>query len=88
MALPDIRADSGVGKVFEFAGSAVAALSTDERATLTNMTAELGGLTGIVAPDAETVRFLQKRRGVAFVIEPWMRSDAGARYAATITADC
>jgi 3-isopropylmalate/(R)-2-methylmalate dehydratase large subunit len=67
--------------VFEFGGSAVRALSTDERATLTNMTAELGGLTGIVAPDAETVRFLRERRGVDFVLEPWMRSDPGAAYA-------
>jgi 3-isopropylmalate/(R)-2-methylmalate dehydratase large subunit len=67
---------------------AVAALSTDERATLTNMTAELGGLTGIVAPDAETVRFLKERRGIAFIIEPWMCSDAGATYAQTIRVDC
>ena len=58
-----------------------AALSTDERATLTNMTAELGGLTGIVAPDEETVRFLRERRGIDFALEPWMRSDAGAHYA-------
>jgi 3-isopropylmalate/(R)-2-methylmalate dehydratase large subunit len=88
LALPDIRSGFGVGKVFEFTGSAIAALSTDERATLTNMTAELGGLTGIVAPDAETVRFLKERRGVTFTIEPWMRSDAGANYARTITVDC
>ena len=88
LARPDIRAGLGVGKVFEFSGSAIAALPTDERATLTNMTAELGGLTGIVAPDEETVRFLRERRGVDFSIEPWMRSDAGARYAATITVDC
>ena len=52
LALPAIRGGGGVGKVFEFAGDAVRALTTDERATLTNMTAELGGLTGIVAPDA------------------------------------
>ncbi len=44
LALPEIRAGSGIGKVFEFGGPAVAGLSTDERATLTNMTAELGGL--------------------------------------------
>ena len=88
LARPDIRAGLGVGKVFEFSGSAIPALNTDERATLTNMTAELGGLTGIVAPDEETVRFLRERRGVDFRIEPWMRSDAGARYAATITVDC
>jgi 3-isopropylmalate/(R)-2-methylmalate dehydratase large subunit len=88
LALPGIRAGEGVGKVFEFAGTAVAGLSTDERCTLTNMTAELGGLTGIIAPDGETVSFLQERRGVDFQIEPWMRSDADAAYAGIIRVDC
>jgi len=88
LALPQIRAGAGVGKVFEFTGPAVAQLSVDERATLTNMTAELGGLTGIVAPDAETLRFLQARRGVTFDIEPWMHSDPGATYAAELRVDC
>lgn len=88
LARPEIRAGSGVGKAFEFCGTAVEALSIDERATLTNMTAELGGLTGIVAPDAQTLRFLKERRGVDFTIEPWMRSDEGAVYAATIELDC
>jgi 3-isopropylmalate/(R)-2-methylmalate dehydratase large subunit len=88
LALPGIKAGGGVGKVFEFAGPAIARLSTDERATLTNMTAELGGFTGIVAPDAETLRFLRQRRGIDFALEPWMRSDEGASYAATIAVDC
>ena len=88
LALPEIRAGGGVGKVFEFAGAALARLSTDERTTLTNMTAELGGFTGIVAPDAETVRFLRERRGVRFALEPWMCSDPGARYAQSIRVDC
>jgi 3-isopropylmalate/(R)-2-methylmalate dehydratase large subunit len=88
LSLPGIRAGAGVGKVFEFAGSAVTALTTDERATLTNMTAELGCLTGIVAPDQETVRFLKERRGVSFTIEPWMSSDPDAAYADTIEVDC
>jgi hypothetical protein len=88
LALPAVRAGVGVGKVFEFAGPVVRALSTDERATLTNMTAELGGFTGIVAPDEETVRFLRERRGVAFEVEPWMRSDPGATYADLIRVDC
>ena len=87
LALPEIRAGAGVGRVFEFVGEAVAALSTDERATLTNMTAELGGFTGIVAPDAETVRFLNERRGEKFTIEDWMRGDEGATYAAEIRVD-
>ncbi|MCA0239963.1 MAG: 3-isopropylmalate dehydratase [Proteobacteria bacterium] len=87
LARPDIRAGAGVGRVFEFGGAAVRALDIDERATLTNMTAELGGLAGLVEPDETTVRFLRQRRGAdaaAAAIEPWMRSDPGARYAATI----
>jgi len=88
LANPKIRAGLGVGKVFEFAGSAVAQMTVDERATLTNMTAELGGLTGIVAPDAQTVAFLRERRGVDFVIDSWMHSDAGAVYAEHFAVDC
>jgi 3-isopropylmalate/(R)-2-methylmalate dehydratase large subunit len=88
LAQPPIRAGAGLGRVFEFTGSAITQLRTDERATLTNMCAELGGLTGIVAPDAETVAFLHERRGVRFAIEPWMHSDAGARYADTLAVDC
>lgn len=88
LALPAIRAGEGLGRIFEFAGPVVSAMSIDERATLTNMTAELGGLTGICAPDDEAVRFLKERRGVDFTIEPWMHSDADAQYATTITLDC
>lgn len=88
LALPFIRAGGGVGMVFEFTGAAVRALSIDERATLTNMTAELGGFTGIVAPDEETLRFLRERRGIEFELEPWMRSDEGAVYDRTLHVDC
>ena len=88
LALPAMRAGDGVGKAFEFAGSAVRAMSIDERATLCNMVAELGGFTGLVAPDDETVRFLRERRGIDFALEPWMASDAGAAVAATIEVDC
>lgn len=87
LAMPWICEGHGVGKVFEFTGEGIAHLSTDERATLTNMCAELGGLTGIVAPDLETVRFLKERRGVDFGIEDWMHSDENARFAHHITVD-
>lgn len=87
LALPEIRCGVGVGRVFEFGGSAVRALDIDERATLTNMTAELGGLTGLVEPDAVTVRFLKARRCVDFEVEDWMHSDAGAAYAETLRVD-
>lgn len=88
LARPDIRSGALVGKVVEYAGPAVARLSTDERATLTNMVAELGGFTGIVAPDEETARFLRERRGVEARIEPWMRSDEDAPYAGVLRVDC
>jgi 3-isopropylmalate/(R)-2-methylmalate dehydratase large subunit len=87
LALPGLKAGTGVGKVFEFGGPGIAQLNTDERATLTNMTAELGGFTGIVEPDAETVRFLKERRGIDVTIEPWMCSDEGAAYAEVIRID-
>jgi 3-isopropylmalate/(R)-2-methylmalate dehydratase large subunit len=88
LAQPAIRAGAGVGKVFEFGGAVMRGLSTDERATLTNMTAELGGFTGLVEPDAETLRFLRERRGIEFVLEPWMKSDPNATYADVIRIDC
>ena len=88
LAQPQIRAGAGIGKVFEFTGQAVREFTIDERATLTNMTAELGGFTGIVAPDEETVRFLKKRRGIDVHLEPWMHSDSGATYAGVIRLDC
>ncbi|ODV43235.1 3-isopropylmalate dehydratase [Cupriavidus sp. UYMMa02A] len=88
LAQPAIKAGAGVGKVFEFTGPVVSAMSMDERATLTNMSAELGGFTGIVAPDAETVRFLRERRGIEFRLESWMHSDEGAGYAAELEVDC
>ena len=87
LALPLIRGGAGVGKVFEFTGEGITRLSTDERATLTNMTAELGGLSGIVAPDEETVRFLRERRGLDFELQSWMRSDVDAHYAHTLDVD-
>jgi 3-isopropylmalate/(R)-2-methylmalate dehydratase large subunit len=88
LALPAIRGGAGVGRVFEFGGPALRAMATDERATLTNMTAEMGGFTGIVEPDDETVCFLRERRGVDFRLQAWMRSDEGAVYASRITVDC
>ena len=87
LALPGLKAGTGVGKVFEFAGPGIACLGIDERATLTNMTAELGGFAGIVAPDAETRRFLRERRGIDVAPEPWMCSDPGAPYAEVIAVD-
>jgi 3-isopropylmalate/(R)-2-methylmalate dehydratase large subunit len=88
LAEPFVREGGGIGCVFEFAGPAAAQLSTDERATFTNLTAEMGGLSGIFAPDEETRRFLKERRGIEFTLEPWMRSDDGAAFLREIDIDC
>ncbi|SDG38804.1 aconitase family protein [Paraburkholderia phenazinium] len=87
LQLDTIRSGGAIGLVFEYGGDAVRAMSIDERATLTNMVAELGGFTGIVEPDERTVAFLKERRGVDFALEGWMKSDAGAVYRDTIRID-
>lgn len=86
--LPYIRDGRAIGQIIEFTGDAVHALSTDERATLTNMVAEIGGLTGLVVPDEETVRYLRERRGIDVALAPWMTSDVQASYAHVIEVDC
>lgn len=78
LQLPQIRDGGAIGAVFEYSGSTVGAMSVDARATLTNMVAELGGFTGIVAPDARTVEFLRERRGIDCTIPDWMTSDPDA----------
>ncbi len=63
LSLDYVRSGQALAKVMEYAGDAVEALSVDERATMTNMAAEIGGFTGIVAPDEKVVEFLLERRG-------------------------
>ena len=50
LAMEYVRSGKALAKVIEYAGEAVEELSVDERATLTNMAAEIGGFTGIVVP--------------------------------------
>lgn len=53
----------GVGKIFEYAGEGVKTLSVPERATITNMGAELGATTSLFPSDTRAKEFLvaQKR---------------------------
>jgi hypothetical protein len=51
---PYIKDGHAIGQIIEYAGPAVESLSVDERATMTNMAAEVGAFTGLVAPDAKT----------------------------------
>ena len=49
----------GVGKVMEYTGEGVKSLSVPERATITNMGAELGATTSIFPSDETTLQFLK-----------------------------
>src|SRR5438093_1079267 len=62
---PYVKSGRAIGKLVEYCGDAVASLSVDERATMTNMTAEVGGFTGYVAPDERTVAYLMAYRGMS-----------------------
>ncbi|MFW2491175.1 aconitate hydratase [Clostridium chromiireducens] len=73
----------GVGKVFEYAGEGVKTLSVPERATITNMGAELGATTSIFPSDERTLEFF-KAQGRE---ENWMefKPDADAVYDEVVT---
>ncbi len=60
---PYVQDGHAIGKIVEYAGDAVQALSIDERATMTNMAAEVGAFTGVVQPDEAAVEFLVRERG-------------------------
>ena len=49
----------GVGKIIEYTGEGVKTLSVPERATITNMGAELGATTSIFPSDENTLAFLK-----------------------------
>ena len=91
LSLEYVRSGKALAKVMEYAGEAIEDLSVDERATMTNMAAEIGGFTGIVAPDRKAVDFLVERRGIdrkkAEAMIDGLYSDPGAEYAHVIELD-
>ena len=75
----------GVGKVIEYAGEGVKTLTVPERATITNMGAELGATTSIFPSDEVTLSFLKAQGREADYTE--ILPDADARYDEEITID-
>jgi len=69
-AIGALGSDAGRGYALEFAGSAVAALSIEERLTLCNLSIEMGAKIGMVAPDDTAFAYLHGRpfapRGALF----------------------
>ena len=75
----------GVGKVIEYVGEGVKTLSVPERATITNMGAELGATTSIFPSDEITLEFL-KAQDRADVWKP-LAADPDAVYDEEIEID-
>jgi 3-isopropylmalate/(R)-2-methylmalate dehydratase large subunit len=59
-----LTAEGANFKVIEFHGETITSMSTSGRLTLCNMSVEAGATSGIVPPDAETLRYLKEEAGV------------------------
>jgi 3-isopropylmalate/(R)-2-methylmalate dehydratase large subunit len=78
----------GTGHVIEYRGSAIRALSMEERMTVCNMSIEAGARAGMIAPDETTFAYLEGRprvpRGAAWeaAVAAWraLPSDPGAAF--------
>jgi 3-isopropylmalate/(R)-2-methylmalate dehydratase large subunit len=89
LAMGFFKKGDGIGKVIEFTGDGTTSLPLDERATLTNMSVEAGGMTGIVEADEVVVDYLVRTRGLGAddVRRLIVRSDPDARYAERFDVD-
>ena len=75
----------GVGKIVEYTGEGVKTLSVPERATITNMGAELGATTSIFPSDETTLSFLQAQDRADAYTE--LKADEDAEYDEYISID-
>jgi 3-isopropylmalate/(R)-2-methylmalate dehydratase large subunit len=90
-----IGVSGGTGHVIEYRGSAIEALSMDERMTICNMSIEAGARAGMIAPDETTFAYLKGRRfapqGAAWdkAVADWrtLKSDPGARFDQVVHLD-
>ena len=90
-----IGVGGGTGYVFEHTGSAIRALSIEERMTVCNMSIEGGARAGLVAPDDTTISYLAGRpyapQGEEWdrAVAEWRQlpSDAGAGYDRSVVLD-
>ena len=81
-----ISTAGGTGYVLEYTGTAIEALSMEERMTICNMSIEAGARAGMIAPDETTFDYLRGREHVPAdfdaAVERWRQlpSDDGAVY--------
>ncbi|MCP4215520.1 MAG: aconitate hydratase [bacterium] len=76
--LKRLSVKGGVGKVMEFTGPGIANLTVPERATITNMGAELGATTSIFPSDETTRQFMAIQEREDQWVE--LKADEGAEY--------
>ena len=82
----EIGTAGGTGYVLEYTGSAIEALSMEQRMTICNMSIEGGARAGMIAPDQKTFDYLRGREFVPEDFEAavanWktLKSDDGAKY--------
>ncbi len=83
--LKKLTVKGGLGKVIEYGGPAVKSLSVPDRATITNMGAELGAWTSLFASDEVTKQFLDaQKRGNNWIP---IHAREGAEYDEVIEID-
>jgi len=90
-----IGVGGGTGHVIEYRGSAIRALSMEQRMTVCNMSIEAGARAGMIAPDDTTYEYMAGRplapQGKAWdaAIARWhsLPSDAGAKFDQEVTID-
>ena len=75
----------GVNKIFEYTGDGLKTLSVPDRATITNMGAELGATTSIFPSDDITYKFLKAQHREEDFVE--LKADDGAVYDETVEID-
>ncbi|MFA5512530.1 MAG: 3-isopropylmalate dehydratase large subunit [Candidatus Kapaibacterium sp.] len=81
-----ISAEGANFKVLEFHGTTIQNMPTSGRLTICNMAVEAGATSGIVPPDAETVRYLREEAGFTGEIE-LLQPDKDAQYDTIVEID-
>ncbi len=76
--LGKLTVKGGVGKILEYGGPGIKCLGVLERATITNMGAELGATTSIFPSDENSLRFLKMQQREKYWVE--LGPDKDARY--------
>src|SRR5438067_3029061 len=94
-AIGQLGVAGGRGRVIEYGGEALRALSMEGRMTVCNMSIEAGARAGMIAPDDTTFAYLEGRPGAPQgadwerALDEWraLRTDDGAAYDDTVVVD-